>query len=145
MVDATQLEFLRAKWVGYLEEWPRLAELREHLLGIGGIEVVPNREEDLDNILKRGRKFSRRNWILRPGQPGGCHSNVSNLWVSNVDTNPGAFEIATGWGMSDDGLWRQHSWGLWHGRLVETTEYREIYYGFVLTLREARVFAENNW
>jgi hypothetical protein len=46
----------------------------------------------------------------------------------------GEVRIATGYTLSADGLWRQHSWGLdaGDGRVLETTERRVRYRGYVL-------------
>jgi hypothetical protein len=41
--------------------------------------------------------------------------------------------IGTGYALSEDGLWRQHSWGLREdGGVVETTSGREMYVGLRL-------------
>jgi len=46
----------------------------------------------------------------------------------------------TGWALSNDGIWRQHTWLLKGKAIVETTSPREKYYGFVLTDEEANQF-----
>jgi hypothetical protein len=52
----------------------------------------------------------------------------------------GTANIATGYGLSEDGLWRQHSW-LWNGKKVlETTVPRTIYFGVMLNDVEAARF-----
>ena len=54
----------------------------------------------------------------------------------------------TGYALSDDGLWRQHSWLIAKpGRrwtVIETTCRRLLYYGVVLTEEEARHHADCN-
>jgi len=56
---------------------------------------------------------------------------------------PGA-RIVTRYALSDDGMWRQHSWVLVGERLVETTEEREQYFGVVLSDGEAEEFRRWN-
>ena len=46
---------------------------------------------------------------------------------------------------SDDGLWRQHSWGVdADGTLVETTDHRTLYVGLALSGMAALRFAVSN-
>jgi hypothetical protein len=46
----------------------------------------------------------------------------------------GAVRIASGYALTGDGLWRQHSWGVdaADGRVIETTVRRVRYYGVIL-------------
>lgn len=55
-------------------------------------------------------------------------------------------ELLTGYALSDDGYWRQHSsWCLSPARrLIETTVRREHYFGFRLSEDEAFAFANAN-
>ena len=46
-----------------------------------------------------------------------------------------------GYALSGDGLWREHSWLLADKAVVETTESRLLYHGFVRTDDEAVIFA----
>jgi hypothetical protein len=112
------------------------------LLSIGGSLVVPPRgpETDLEALLAGG---SAVNLPVRqvPGEPGDCHRNVAARWID------GSFEsIGTGYALSDDQLWRQHSWGLTSGGdLVETTDRRLAYVGFTLPAGPATMrFAGSN-
>jgi hypothetical protein len=76
-----------------------------------------------------------------PGDLGECHRNVAVLWFDGVIES-----IGTGYALSDDGLWRQHSWGLASdGALVETTDERRAYVGVVLAGRAPSMqFAGSN-
>jgi hypothetical protein len=79
--------------------------------------------------------------LLLPGEPGDCHRNVATCWID------GTFEsIGTGYALSDDQLWRQHSWGLTSGgELVETTDPRRAYVGVTLPTGAASMqFAGSN-
>jgi hypothetical protein len=53
--------------------------------------------------------------------------------------------IVTGWALSEDGIWRQHSWGIdWKGRLVETTLPRTRYFGVYMVRETANEFSAAN-
>ncbi|MDR3674477.1 MAG: hypothetical protein P4N24_03235 [Acidobacteriota bacterium] len=68
-----------------------------------------------------------------------CHENVAAVWKAR------RFEIiaiATGYALSDDGLWRRHSWGILRNGVLETTEARLQYFGIVLPVAGADYFAE---
>lgn len=71
-----------------------------------------------------------------------CHRNVAKLWVKK----PRALSaIGTGYAPSDDGLWRQHSWGSRaDGKVVEPTVVRVKYFGLMLKNKEAALFARLN-
>lgn len=51
--------------------------------------------------------------------------------------------IMTGYALSDDGIWRAHSWGvdLTTGDTIETTDARWLYFGFRLSPDEAERFS----
>jgi hypothetical protein len=74
-------------------------------------------------------------WEMAPSM---CHGNALGLWLASG----GGVRVATGYALSDDGLWRQHSWALVDGRLVETTPCPRLrYFGFELSHAEAEEFA----
>ena len=139
-----QREFLESRMRQALAMQPDFARLEERLLQVGGVMLVPpdGIEEDLDKILDRGEAFDGRNALLRRGQPIACHANSAALW----ETHPERYMICTGYALSKDGLWRQHSWVL-DGhlrRLIETTTVRLAYFGCRLDGLEAEVFAAAN-
>jgi hypothetical protein len=72
--------------------------------------------------------------------PSSCHRNVATLWKQRQQ---GIVAIASGYALSDDGLWRQHSWGILRDGVLETTEQRSKYFGIVLQGLEADLFAAN--
>lgn len=115
--------------------------LNEKLLPLAGERVVwLGFEEDLAKILERGRTFAGASARKQEGIPSRCHENVAHLWQE------GENQICTGYALSADGLWRQHSWLLEQdGTVVETTELRELYFGYVLTDDEAGEFFYDNW
>jgi hypothetical protein len=70
-----------------------------------------------------------------------CHQNVAAAWRNR---RTGIIAIATGYALSDDGLWRQHSWGILRNGILETTEVRIRYFGILLQDTRADEFAEAN-
>jgi len=134
----SQREFLETRRLEHLQVYPEYAKLEQRLLSMGGKMVVPRREPDQDKILSRGKLWVRDNIkIVTVGRtPSNCHGNVAELWRSN----PKRYHIATGWALSDDGLWRQHSWIIDERTVIETITPREKYFGFVLTPLEAQQF-----
>lgn len=103
----------------------RLFDLRQKLLTFAGEAICfPPYEEDLDNILNYGQFWVGSNAKLMRGEPSRCHANSANLWEQNKE----ATRICTGYALSEDGMWRQHSWLVWHksrsNQIIETTAKR---------------------
>ena len=138
--DEEWSKMLRKRTADCLEKNPEYKPLVEKLLSIGGdFVVIWMGEPDLDKLLSRGRLFENK-VILHEMQPNNCHANIARLWDRNK-----RIKIVTGWALSDDGLWRQHSWGLKIPRLIETTEKRIKYFGVILNEMESITFHYNNW
>ena len=119
---------------GYGEQWQAW---RETLIAAGGQEACPplSPEEDLPLLLTRSQYWPGKGARKVKGAPSQCHWNVATLYDdAAIDS------IVTGYALSDDGLWRQHSWGLKDGRIVETTTRRDAYVGYVLTEDECDDF-----
>jgi hypothetical protein len=131
------------------DDAPEYAQaLVERLLGLGGDRVVlqpaPEGEELL--LVKRGIVFPGAGSKRIVGGRSRCHSNsaIQYFRFHNCQTGYKSCEIVTGYALSDDRIWRQHSW-LWaDGNVIETTVRRKLYFGMVLTASEALrfVFAE---
>lgn len=126
-----------------MERQPDLRILTERLLQIDGTRVVLplDGEPDLTILLARG--YATAGPARRvPMQASQCHRNASLLFRRKKE----ATRIVTGYALSEDGLWRQHSW-VWvrngHPPLLETTEPRALYYGVILTCAESEQFARN--
>ena len=122
-----------------LKDNPELIPLRDKLLEIGGLEIVPRPECDLSKLLERGQLFNL-DVELEIMHPSRCHQNVGELWSLWPEKN----KIATGWALTDDGLWRQHSWIIHEDTIFETTEKRLKYFGIVLNEEESELFYFNN-
>lgn len=136
-MEEHQREHLRNLAKDAIARQPRMALLQDRLLGLGGAETcffyMP---WSLDKLLERGEVFSPP--IIRvKGKRSQCHDNACRLWRRA----PKRYRIVNGYGLSDDGIWREHSWCLnKQGKVVETTEPRLIYFGFVLTEDESNIF-----
>jgi hypothetical protein len=109
--------------------WPRLAARLEP---IGGTKIViplwP--EQHLHDLVWNGVSFNADHIDFKLGETSGCHRNVSRLYLAGD-----VAAIATGYGLTvDDGMWRQHTWGVdADGVVVETTVPRDAYFGFRLS------------
>lgn len=119
--------------------------LEEKLLALGGHRLVYIGEPDLAALLARGQPFDGPARLIR-GQPSRCHMNVADLW----EAHRARLSIVTGYALSGDGLWRQHSFLLRthprprQRRLIETTAHRIRYFGVVLDEQEAERFCLAN-
>lgn len=121
---------------GYAETWNLW---RAHLLSRGGHDVVPplHPETNLVTLLLNARIRPGDDVTYAPGAPSDCHDNVLTLLAAG--TTPDGTPITgseTGYALSDDGLWRQHSWANTPDeKIVETTEPRLAYAGINTTTR----------
>jgi hypothetical protein len=113
--------------------WKRL---EKRLLAIGGKVVVPPSEEPhLEPLLKRGFLLNLP-VTMRRGKKSQCHTNSAALWGED----PAWCRVATGYALSEDGAWRQHSWVVGPKRVYETTVKRGKYFGVVLDEVESTRF-----
>lgn len=118
----------------YVKADRRWLELALELKRIGGEEtqIVPVPESDLGFLLANGHDmYANRVRLIRGGKPCHCHENAALLWVAGD-----ADAIGMGWALSEDGLWRQHSWGIKNlprsKQVLETTVKRVRYWGVEL-------------
>ena len=120
--------------------------LRDHILKFGGQEVcMPSMDPDLSSLLKRGQFWYGDKIKMELGEACQCHANSYELWLEEKDHKD--IHIATGYALTEDGMWRQHSWLIYvkpRSRvIIETTVKRIAYFGFVLSKEEAEEFGEN--
>lgn len=135
-VDPRQIKLLQDSMTRVEKHHPTLGLLYERLLEEGGLAVVPVPEEpDADRIIDRGTLFSPKGSKVVEGVRNSCHANAARLNLGKE-----GIDIVTGYAMSDDQVWRQHSWGLLKGKVIETTSPRKLYFGYILTPEEARYF-----
>jgi len=118
-----------------------LFPLEQKLLTQGGTRMVYRDEPDLKLLLSRGEPFDEPAELVA-GESGQCHLNVARFWNEQREE----LAIVTGYALSEDGLWRQHSWLIrknsvpGQSRLIETTIRRVKYFGVRLTEAEAAIF-----
>ena len=126
-----------------MEKQPELAQLEARLLGIEGEAVVLRSEPDLEKILSRGEVRNGKGARIGKGMPNGCHENSAAYY----DEHRGEVSIMTGFALSNDGIWRQHSWLIENKieQIIETTVCRSLYYGFKMTDDEAEGFVLNQF
>lgn len=125
---------------------PRLYEVRDRLLRFGGESVCMTFEEpDADNILRYGQLWHGYGVIKKCGTANRCHGNALEIALKGK----GRFRFCTGYALSDDGMWRQHSWCLEKRprslKIIETTEPSVLYFGFVLNDKEMIDFRHRLW
>lgn len=137
--DPKWVQLARARGFTLKTGAPEFLPLKKILLNIGGWGVcVPSLEPDLEKIILRGQRFSAKS-ISMKGEPCQCHSNSAYCW----DANRKHCTICTGYALSRDGMWRQHSW-CYGGKVIETTEKRAAYWGFLMTEDECERFLDYN-
>lgn len=119
--------------------------LRDKLLTFGGhLACMPLFDRDIDKILDNGEFLFGDHAQHIKGERNRCHQNSARYWAAN--RNKGEYHIATGYALSDDGCWRQHTWvvapknGEW--QVLESTTDRVAYFGAVLSQSESMAFAD---
>ncbi len=137
-----QKAFLARRLGDAVKVQPELKRLKSVLLRLGGDFLVapPNPDPDVSALLVSGFTIGSK-VIFKPMKSSSCHENVASLWRGRKFDLIG---IATGYALSEDGLWRQHSWGVLRDGVLETTEVRVKYFGIVLQGKSADRFAGQN-
>ena len=136
-------KFLSRRLRDAVSKQPELKQLKTLLLRLGGDFIVaPPRtpDQDVPSLLEWGFVISGP-ITLKVMKAGSCHHNVAAVWTKR---RFGIVGIATGYALSEDGLWRQHSWGILREGVLETTEARVKYFGIVLQGEKADFFAFSN-
>jgi len=109
--------------------------LEDKLCDHAGHGVVPQDQDlsQLEHLLAAAT-------LTRPGHvrvtrmaPSECHANAARLWAQSR----GSEKIWTGFALSTDGLWRQHSWADDGHGIIETTEPRISYFGVGLSMKDS--------
>lgn len=111
--------------------------IRDKLLSFGGWEsCIMAFDRDMDRVIGAGVLLDGAQARRYRGQPSRCHDNSAYFCLDY----PNCRATMSGYALSEDGVWRGHSWGvekLARGtRLVETTVPRLAYFGFVRTIKE---------
>lgn len=137
-----QKHLLNRRFREAAEQQPDLEVLRRLLLGLGGIHIVapPSPDAALPLLIDAGFVMAGP-VVRRTGKNSECHRNVAEMWVEKQHKLVG---IGTGYSLSDDGLWREHSWGVLREGILETTVSRVKYFGVLLQHGAADSFAMAN-
>jgi hypothetical protein len=137
-----QKRFLSRRFRDASEVQPELKRLKLLLLRFGGELLVapPKPDPDIPGLLESGFLISGT-VVLKQMMRSSCHQNISALWSMPKRQIIG---IATGYALSEDGLWRQHTWGLLRNGILETTETRLKYFGILLQGEKADRFSQAN-
>jgi len=145
----------RVSWIASISEFehvahgkiikyvkPEVRKLCVHLLDIGGKRVAIPINDDpgfFEALVEIGQVTTFKKLQIKKSVDGECHSNSASLWSQNRKK----YTLVTGFGLSDDHIWRRHSWLITlTGNLIETTIPREVYYGIPLSEKGAAMFAE---
>jgi hypothetical protein len=141
-MDAEQKEFLERRLLKAAEEQPELNDLNTLLLQFGGDFLVAPRKPDPDiSALLHSGFLMRGPVTVKSMEENGCHRNIAAVWKTRT---PALVAVATGYSLSGDGLWRQHSWGVLQDGILETTVRRKKYFGILLQGSNADRFSALN-
>jgi hypothetical protein len=137
-----QEKHLRRRLRKAVSEQPDLKRLKALLLRMGGDFLVapPKPDPDVPMLLESG--FLTGGPVkLKIMNASSCHQNVAAVWKGR---RFGIVAVATGYALSEDGLWRQHSWGILRDGVLETTVGRLKYFGILLQGAAADHFVAHN-
>jgi hypothetical protein len=118
---------------GFKDLLSRLLQLRPQ-----SIIVAWSGQDDFAGIAEYGKRFPAYRAVLCLGEPSNCHTNASRLFSAGVIDF-----VCTGYAYTaKDRMWRNHTWGLRDGRVIETTVRRQSYFGITYNLEGSRLFCE---
>jgi hypothetical protein len=122
-MDPVQRRFLAGKAQEAVKHNPRIVDLEERLLALGGEAAAFNVKPWLvEALLERGMVFAGESRLYRR-RTGRCHYNSARLWAAS----PHVRQLMP---------------------IIETTLKRLLYYGVVLSTEEAEQFwaaEKDNW
>jgi hypothetical protein len=120
---------------------------QERLLAIGGKKISPQPNEYIQCLASHGQLMDCP-VIFREMEPSQCHENVRELWLKKRPKSR-LLAICTGYGLTEDDMWRPHSWGLSRtaGKIsiIETTVIRSKYFGVMFNREGSDIFARNGF
>lgn len=138
-MDKEQKRILDRRFREAAKLQPDLRLLRRLLLGLGGIHLVAPTSPDPTLPLMIDAGFVMAGPVVRRTMgKSQAHRNVAEIWAKKKHELVG---IGTGYALSADGLWREHTWGLRREGILETTAPRVKYFGNLLLYRVADSFA----
>ncbi len=119
---------------------PELRELRRILLKIGGEELVlsPGSDPMINFLIDFGIVFAGP-VLLKQDSHRRHHRMLGRIWSRR---SCGIVGIGVGFALDDDGLWREHSFGVLREGVLETIVRKEKYFGLLLLGEAADGFAK---
>ena len=119
----------------------QIEDLKVKLLAIGGNRVSPQPDPHIDIVLARGRAFETKGRKRLRDELHRCHTVAALYYARHYALgHGGTCEICTGYALSDNGMWRPHSWA-WDGRrVIEPNIEPVLYFGTILGTQEAGHF-----
>ena len=134
IMDARQKKALQEKRKQLPEH---LKKVEKMLLRLGGsFAIVRHNEQDYQALVECGEVIDGTKAISERGEPNECHLNAARAFA----TDPAGVDIWTGYALSKDGIWRQHSWYSKNGVVHETTQPRVAYCGIIMKDASAASF-----
>jgi hypothetical protein len=130
-MTSKQKRFLDQRLREHAKVQPEIRQLKRILLRLGGWHLVApptSPDENVPHLVQSGFVMPGPAKLKVMGQSA-CHLNASRLWL---ERQRGIVAIGTGYALSEDGLWGQHTWAVRREGLVETTCSRKKYFGVVL-------------
>lgn len=102
--------------------------------------VVPRQDDQINEIVTRGRFIPVKGKTKRIKESNQCHANTAAMYQSGTVDN-----ICTGYALAPDGGWRSHTWGIKNAHIVETTYGMYVkYFGVLLNVKESKQFIAEN-
>ena len=116
-----------------------IACLKAKLFAIGGHTISPEPCPFVSEIASHG-VLVELPVKLRQMDGNRYHHNVASLWEQRKKHSR-LKAIATGYTLSEDGMWRWHTFGLAATHILETTMVRLQYFGMPMDAEDADAFA----
>jgi hypothetical protein len=110
-----------------------LHDLTAKLSKCAGWAMVATNITTLPYMITEGFLLDGEDAVMEIGAPSACHDNASRLTRLNSEK----MVLMTGYALSDDGMWRSHSWCLSSEddgsfTIIETTVPRLAYFGHIV-------------
>ncbi|MCL4488925.1 MAG: hypothetical protein M1570_12445 [Chloroflexi bacterium] len=91
-------------------------------------------------IADTGALFTDTRVRIKRGRPNECHRNAALFWLKGQ-----CDAIAIGYYLGQDGVWRQHPWGVTgNGAILDTHAAGRLYLGIRVESMDAVKFAEDH-
>lgn len=131
--------FLSKRLREFSKSQPELRELRRILLKLGGEELIPPPDHDpvTNFLIDYGIVFAGP-VVLKQSRHRPEERTLGRIWNRHLH---GIVGIGLGYALDDDGLWREHSFGILREGILETMAPKRKYFGLLLIGEAADGFA----